>query len=163
MTEESEQCGQIEWAAIGSIFAQLEQIGYTVEVRHGNIECRHDDKTAVDPNRVMPLWKDLAPFKALALRYLEQRRSIEMLGDYQPEFIEPNRTMAIKEQRRHPNWQKMRLTVLQRDNFTCRRCGENQLLLHVHHNNYDAPRVWDAPLESLETLCEICHKQEHEK
>jgi hypothetical protein len=63
----------------------------------------------------------------------------------------------------HPNWQKKRLEILERDGFACRECGDVESTLHVHHQYYkkDAP-PWDYPDESLLTLCEACHEFEHQ-
>jgi len=63
-----------------------------------------------------------------------------------------------------PRWQKKRLKILKRDNFCCQLCFEDKSLLHVHHNFYDwdeYPEPWDYPEESLVTLCEDCHTEEH--
>lgn len=62
---------------------------------------------------------------------------------------------------RDPRWQKMRLEVMQRDEFRCQGCFDAEETLNVHHNYYtpgNAP--WDYPKESLVTLCETCHEEE---
>ena len=60
-----------------------------------------------------------------------------------------------------PKWQKRRLEILQRDNFTCQECGDTESQLHVHHIGYA-----DNPLEVnpklLKTLCVSCHDYETE-
>lgn len=55
-----------------------------------------------------------------------------------------------------PKWQKKRLEVFNRDNFSCRTCGDTETELHVHHLKYTG-EPWDAPLEDLQTLCKDCH------
>ena len=60
---------------------------------------------------------------------------------------------------RHPKWQKKRLEVLQRDDFTCQKCGDAETELHVHHRTYHRGRkVWETPIDDLVTLCKPCHK-----
>ena len=61
-----------------------------------------------------------------------------------------------------PKWQRKRLEVLNKSNFTCEVCGDNEATLHVHHKRYvNKARPWDTPDELLISLCESCHKQEH--
>jgi len=62
-----------------------------------------------------------------------------------------------------PKWQKFRLQVFERDNFKCVRCNSSEHTLHAHHTFYhdvDAD-PWDYNLESVLTLCEYCHAEEH--
>lgn len=59
---------------------------------------------------------------------------------------------------RDPRWQKKRLEILSRDNFTCQQCGENSTTQHVHHVSYIADaEPWDYDNENFVTLCEGCH------
>jgi hypothetical protein len=60
-----------------------------------------------------------------------------------------------------PRWQKKRLDILHRDDFTCQACGDKTTTLHVHHCFYEWKRdPWDYPDTSLVTLCEPCHEEE---
>lgn len=69
--------------------------------------------------------------------------------------------MNYKEQLRNPNWQKKRLMIMERDNFTCRYCGSKDKTLNVHHFYYlDGKAVWNYPDSALITLCEDCHEKE---
>lgn len=62
-----------------------------------------------------------------------------------------------------PRWQKMRLEIMQRDNFKCVGCGREDRTLHVHHQYYINKRLpWEYPIEMLVTLCENCHVKEEE-
>jgi len=63
------------------------------------------------------------------------------------------------EKLRDPRWQKLRLEVMQRDNFCCQDCGNNEATLNVHHFEYHGD-PWDTPTDFLITLCENCHKVE---
>ena len=72
--------------------------------------------------------------------------------------------MTYKEKLKHPKWQKKRLEILQRDDFKCSVCGNDEKTLHVHHKKYIKGRQpWDYGDENFSTLCEDCHKQEHTK
>lgn len=62
-----------------------------------------------------------------------------------------------------PRWQKKRLEILSRDNFTCQSCYDNESTLHVHHKAYfKGKEPWDISNEYLITLCESCHEWETE-
>lgn len=56
-----------------------------------------------------------------------------------------------------PRWQKIKRTVLARDNETCRICKSTKDTLHVHHELY-VNDPWDAPIGTLKTLCFRCHE-----
>ena len=59
-----------------------------------------------------------------------------------------------------PRWQRKRLEILQRDEFTCLKCGSTKDTLHVHHGYYERnTEPWEYPDDSLHTLCECCHSQ----
>jgi 5-methylcytosine-specific restriction endonuclease McrA len=62
---------------------------------------------------------------------------------------------------RDPRWQKKRLEIMQRDNFTCQLCGDTESPLNVHHKYYMYDKTpWEYPSNLLITLCEHCHKIE---
>jgi hypothetical protein len=61
-----------------------------------------------------------------------------------------------------PRWQKKRLEILNRDEFTCQYCSSNENTLHVHHKYYiPEANPWEYNNNALITLCEYCHEQEH--
>ena len=64
--------------------------------------------------------------------------------------------MTYLEKLKHPNWQKKRLLILERDNFTCRYCGDKETELQIHHLKYYG-NPWEAKDEYLLTLCKECH------
>ena len=70
--------------------------------------------------------------------------------------------MTYKEKLKNPKWQKKRLEIFQRDNFTCMVCGKDTITLHVHHLKYTSGDPWDIDNKYLLTVCENCHKSEHE-
>lgn len=59
-----------------------------------------------------------------------------------------------------PRWQRKRLEIFQRDNWSCSVCGDKDTTLHVHHKKYIG-EPWECPDNYLETLCEDCHSFSH--
>lgn len=55
-----------------------------------------------------------------------------------------------------PSWQKVRLKILERDNWTCQYCQDTETELQVHHLRYSG-EPQDAPLGDLITTCADCH------
>jgi len=69
--------------------------------------------------------------------------------------------MTYAEKLRDPRWQKKRLEIMQRDEFTCMVCGETESTLNVHHHYYDKGKdPWDYEDNALITMCEDCHESE---
>ena len=68
---------------------------------------------------------------------------------------------------KNPKWQKKRLEILSRDNFSCVVCGkgiETDTSLHVHHLSYMKGRMpWEYDNSNFVTLCEHCHSEVHNK
>lgn len=60
---------------------------------------------------------------------------------------------------RDPRWQRKRLEILQRDDWTCQWCTAKDVTLNVHHLRYEG-EPWEVHANSLLTLCEDCHTQE---
>ena len=57
-----------------------------------------------------------------------------------------------------PRWQKKRLEIMTRDEFTCTQCDNTDECLHVHHLYYvNGRNPWDYPMFAMVTLCETCH------
>jgi len=66
--------------------------------------------------------------------------------------------MTYAEKLKHPKWQKKRLEILNRDKFTCKKCGDTETTLHVHHIEYEKDKdPWEYTNKTLITLCEDCH------
>lgn len=61
------------------------------------------------------------------------------------------------EKLKSPKWQKKRLEILQRDNFTCQLCSDTETELQVHHLKYTG-EPYEAPNNDLQTLCKHCHE-----
>ena len=80
--------------------------------------------------------------------------------------------MDYKEQLNTPEWNIKRLQILQRDNYTCQRCGKSpkkctaeiDFILNVHHLKY-IPQLmaWEYNEKYLVTLCNFCHEYMHIK
>lgn len=74
-----------------------------------------------------------------------------------------NSTADFSAQYKDPRWQRKRLEILTRDNFTCLSCGATDKQLHVHHcNYYKNEAIYDAWNYGLVTLCEDCHDLVHQ-
>lgn len=64
-------------------------------------------------------------------------------------------------------WILKRNKILKRDNYRCVKCGY-QHKLQVHHKYYEhypnhyPVDAWDYPDTTFITLCDRCHKHEHE-
>ncbi len=72
--------------------------------------------------------------------------------------------MKYSDKLQDPRWQKKRLEILNRDEWTCVWCCDSETTLHVHHLIY-SPGVepWDIPNKYLITICDNCHQVEHEE
>lgn len=67
--------------------------------------------------------------------------------------------MTYFEKLKDPQWQKVRLRILERDGFSCVCCETETKTLHVHHCYYVSRRdPWEYFDSALITLCEDCHK-----
>ena len=68
-----------------------------------------------------------------------------------------------KEQYQHPHWQRKKHAILNRDDYSCRICGETEVQLDVHHLYYEKDgHIWDVDDDGLVTLCKNCHKKIHD-
>jgi len=70
--------------------------------------------------------------------------------------------MKYSDKLKDPKWQKKRLTILERDDWTCQYCYDTESTLHVHHLNYTTEDPWNEEDDNLVTTCEACHKKEHD-
>lgn len=68
--------------------------------------------------------------------------------------------MSYQKKLQDPRWQKKRLKILERDNWSCTKCGDAENELHVHHKKYTG-EPHEAPDDYLETLCRHCHSLFH--
>lgn len=61
---------------------------------------------------------------------------------------------------RNPFWQKKRLEIFERDEWTCQKCGDTFNNLQVHHLGYMYDTMpWEYPNSMLVTYCELCHEK----
>jgi len=74
---------------------------------------------------------------------------------------EGNMPSEYSQKLKDPRWQKKRLEILERDEWTCQICYDFESTLVVHHRKY-LPNTdpWDYPDHLLVTLCENCHEAE---
>lgn len=68
-----------------------------------------------------------------------------------------------KRQYNDDRWLAVRDEILKRDEYTCKSCGRENCVFHVHHIKYVGEFVWDTPNKYLVTLCDLCHKETHKK
>jgi hypothetical protein len=61
------------------------------------------------------------------------------------------------EKLKDPRWQKKRLQILSRDEWTCQSCFSEEIELHIHHIEYRPGEPWEIDDEFLITLCKDCH------
>ena len=72
------------------------------------------------------------------------------MAEYKPYF----------EKLKDPRWQKKRLEIMERAEFKCEWCGDEEKTLNVHHKFYrKGADPWDYPDHALTTLCEECHEE----
>lgn len=72
--------------------------------------------------------------------------------------------MSYSDKLKQPLWQKKRLEIFQRDNWTCTKCKSVDKELHVHHLDYiEGIQPWEYPNDMLTTLCASCHAGEGER
>lgn len=70
------------------------------------------------------------------------------------------RDMTYSEKLKDPRWQRRRLEILNRDEFTCRDCGDKENTLHVHHcTRIGGKEPWEYIDGDLRTLCWKCHEE----
>lgn len=70
---------------------------------------------------------------------------------------------TYSERLKDPRWQRRRLEILNRSNFTCERCEAADKTLHVHHKLYRKGAMpWEYTDAELQALCEDCHEEEHQ-
>lgn len=72
-----------------------------------------------------------------------------------------------KEALKDGRWQIRKTEIMQRDGFACVKCGASAsdgVVLNIHHLNYYPDRnPWEYEDKDLITLCEDCHKKEHQQ
>jgi len=58
-------------------------------------------------------------------------------------------------------WQRKRYVVLKRDNWRCVYCGNRAT--QVHHKRYAKYNIGKEPIDWLISVCNECHKKNHDK
>ena len=62
---------------------------------------------------------------------------------------------------RSDTWNKLRKSVLKRDNYSCQGCNIEDVSLEVHHITYK--RLYKERKSDLVSLCRNCHQEIHAK
>lgn len=65
--------------------------------------------------------------------------------------------MSYAEKLKDPRWQRKRLEIMQRDDFTCQCCQDAEKHLNVHHLYYSGSNPWESKSDALVTVCQDCH------
>jgi hypothetical protein len=65
--------------------------------------------------------------------------------------------MTYSDKLKSPHWQKKRLEILSRDEFTCQYCFDKDTQLQVHHLKYEGSKPEETNSDYLITLCVDCH------
>jgi hypothetical protein len=61
----------------------------------------------------------------------------------------------------NPRWQRRRLAIMKRDEFTCRYCGNETTELHIHHLiDLNGRNPWESEDDHLLTICATCQTDE---
>lgn len=86
------------------------------------------------------------------------------LIDFQGEYLIVNKVWSRKFIRTTLDYKKWRLSVFERDKFTCKICGYKGKYLEAHHiekwsTNFNLRYEIDNGI----TLCKKCHKEHHRK
>lgn len=70
--------------------------------------------------------------------------------------------MNYSELLKSPEWQKKRLEIFSRDNWTCQCCKSKSKQLQAHHIYYERGlKAWEYDNEVIVTLCDDCHNNIH--
>lgn len=86
------------------------------------------------------------------------RAGVNILENNSSEKIEIKEKFNYTELLSHPKWQRKRLEIMQRDDFKCCLCNDDETTLHIHHKSYiNGNKPWEYENSYLITLCEHCH------
>lgn len=117
---------------------------------------RLKDVERVDIMAYLPGYKASTPdkqFRKHPMTFLNNK-------SWNDEIIEPVKLSRYGELLKHPKWQRRRLEIMQRDNFTCQVCLDTETELQVHHKKYiNGLQPWEYEDSYLITLCNNCHKK----
>lgn len=70
--------------------------------------------------------------------------------------------MSYRHDLTNPKWQRRRLEIMSRDEWTCQTCGDKESPLLVHHLEYRSGlKPWEYGDADLVTLCGQCHGEAH--
>lgn len=73
-------------------------------------------------------------------------------------------TKTYYEKLKDPRWQKLRLQAMEKADFCCQSCYDNESPLNVHHKEYfKGHEPWEYDINQLSVLCEYCHENIHDE
>jgi len=101
--------------------------------------------------------------KGIKMSDTNKQKLIGSHGGYKPWNYIDGRSKDKGPARYGDDWDKIRMIIYKRDNFTCQFCGitmkETKKAHHIHHLNPFVDSK-DNSLENLLTLCPSCHRKE---
>lgn len=74
-----------------------------------------------------------------------------------------NSSIELKKKRLNYSYRKWRFSVLKRDNFKCKKCGETNNLEAHHINPFCSHEDLRENIDNGITLCYSCHKKIHKE
>lgn len=101
------------------------------------------------------------------IRKNKEKTRKEIWEKYSTKEPKKEETKSYSELLKDPRWQKKRLEIMERDNWSCLKCGcglNDGTPLNVHHKYYRKGRApWEYDDSCYVTLCEKCHAKQHAK
>ncbi len=66
------------------------------------------------------------------------------------------------EKLKDPRWQRKRLEIMQKYDFSCQRCQSKEKTLEIHYGYYrSGNKPWEYSSDELFCLCDDCHELFH--
>ena len=87
-----------------------------------------------------------------------KKRGLKHRGENSP-FYRNGSTPETRLRTNRPSWRTLVAEIIQRDNYTCQKCGTTDCRLAVHHVIPWVLTHSDSPM-NLITLCQSCHAKE---
>jgi len=121
----------------------------------------------VNCKEVAEITEEPAVVLDVAIRLLEELELIRRVGSYyvMKDVDEKNIVVSSEEDGRDRNtteYKKWRMSVYERDDFTCQRCHQKGCRLEAHHVvPWVESRELRFSIDNGITLCEECHKLVH--
>lgn len=106
-----------------------------------------------DVNKKKPFKLNPIIWDGSNLQEVKNKKPIEPISKMKEKKEKPSYKDLLKK----PQWQRKRLEIMNRDNFACKYCGDDENELQIHHLKYNG-LPWEANSEDLVTCCRHCHE-----